>query len=270
VTLMKLLFLSDWHLDLNQRVSEKNLLNEMIRFIKNQKADYMIVAGDIAESAKQTINIIERIEKETKTKIKFVPGNHDIRTSEASSWNEYEKLKNHSSSLIDTPLELPNNYVVIGDMGWYDYSFKPDFMDNEEVRMHKGNLWKDALYAKWGMSDGELYDLMQEKFKTQLEKYSGKKVIFVNHFLPYANFLKFKKDLEWNTCNSFMGSKSLGELLDSYENIEYVAFGHTHARFGEKKLGNKTILCSPLGFPAEWGSKDFAKEIESVSITVEI
>lgn len=267
---MKLLFLSDLHIDVNRRAQKANLMPKLIAYIKKQAPDYLIIAGDLWGSAKGAIALIEQIEEETGVKVKFVPGNHDIWTDEESSWNSYELLKSHHSSLIDNPLEMPTGHVIIGDMGWYDFSFKPSFMNDEEVGEHKPNLWADALYAKWGMHDREVFEKMHQKIAAQLETFKDSPIIFVNHFLPYKDFLVFKNDLQWNTANAFMGAEGLGSLLDQYENVEYVVFGHTHKRFGLMEFGNKYVICNPLGYMGEWRSRNFELELQRAGVIVEL
>lgn len=271
---MKVMFLSDWHLDNNQKFQKKNLLVEMIDYINEERPDYVIVAGDISGSSKTTLKVIDRIEEETAAKVKFVPGNHDIWTRKQTSWDNYEELKSHPSSLMHSSLELPNGYIVIGDQGWYDYSFRPSYMNRFEVKGHKENLWADADYAKWQMDDADVYKKMEDNFREMLEAHKDRKVIFVNHFIPYVDFLKFKQDESWNTCNAFMGSKHLGELLDAYPNVEYVVFGHTHHRFGQMEFGDKTVICNPLGYKGnfgngEWDSADFKTEVKNTAIFLE-
>lgn len=266
---LKVLFLSDLHLDVNRQYLKQNLLPALIAFLNEIKPDVWVLAGDVAGDAAYTLELLEAIEKETGVVIKFIPGNHDIWTDKSSSWDGYELFKQHPTTLIDAPFEI-GDYVVVGDMGWYDYSFKPSFMNEEEVTLHKANLWNDARYAKWGMSDQALYAQMHDKFEAMLETYRDKKIIFVNHFVPYTDFLLFKQDLSWNISNSFMGSSRLGEMLDTYENIEYVVFGHTHTRFGQFDFGGKTVICNPLGYVGEWQTKSFEEELRNTGIVLEL
>ena len=266
---MKVLFLSDIHLDVNRSYLKTNLLPVLIDYLNEVQPDVWILAGDLAGDAAYALELLETIEKQTGVEIKFIPGNHDIWTDQQSSWSSYELFKNHPTSLIDQPFEL-GEYVVIGDMGWYDYSLKPNFLNEEEVLMHKGNLWNDARYAKWGMTDQALYEQMHQKFEQQFEQYRDRKIIFVNHFIPYEDFLVFKQNLSWNIANSFMGSARLGELLDRYENIEYVVFGHTHKQFGKIEFGTKTVICNPLGYVGEWQAGSFEEALRKTGIVLEL
>lgn len=266
---MKVLFLSDVHIDVNTKYLKQNLLPSLIDYLNEVKPDLWIFAGDLAGDAVYTLELLEEIQKQTGVMIKFIPGNHDIWTDKESSWDSYELFKHHHTSLIDNPF-IFEDYVVIGDLGWYDYSFKPSFINEEEVRLHKNNLNRDGLYARWGISDIELYTIMHEKFEKQLENYRDKKVIFVNHFVPYLDFVTFKQDLLWNIGNSYMGSEKLGQLLDAYDNIETVVFGHTHKRFGQVKFGDKTVICNPLGYSGEWKTESFASELRKAGIVLEL
>lgn len=267
---MNILFLSDLHLDNNKHYLKKDLLAPLIAYLNKQKPDLLVLTGDVTGDAKGTIQVLDKLTNETGIPIKFVPGNHDIYTDDASSWDGYALLKDHPTSLLGKPLELPNGYVLIGGMSWYDYTFKPSFMNIEEVMMHKANLWNDAVYAKWGMTDTEVYEQQHQAIQEQLEKYQDKKIIFTNHFIPYVDFITFTNDLAWNTCNSFMGSERLGKLLDTYANVEYVVFGHTHERYGKVEFGDKTVICNPLGYVGEWNTKNIAKELEAIGVMITI
>lgn len=265
---MKVLFLSDIHIDVNQQYVKQPLLPHLIDYLNEVKPDLWIFSGDLTGDAAYTLELLETIEKSTGVVIKFVPGNHDIWTDKESSWDAYHLLKNHHTSLIDAPFEL-GDYVVLGDLGWYDYSFKPTFINETEMPKYKANLWNDAHYAKWGVSDQAFYTQMHEKFDAMLQKYSNRKVIFVNHFLPYTDFLVFKQELSWNIANAFMGSSHLGGLLDAYDNVEYVVFGHTHKRFGHIEFGNKAVICNPLGYAGEWQTTSFDTELRKAGILLE-
>lgn len=260
---MKIMYMSDLHLDTNTGHFKTDLLPLLIKEINNQKPDLLLIGGDISSDAKTTINVLNAIEKRTNIKTLFVPGNHDIWVdSPNSSWDSYEKLKQHKTSLIKKPYKVNDEWVIIGDMGWYDYSFIKEDINIEEVKYRKKSLWQDGKYAKFNMNDEELFKKMMNNFNIQLEKYKDKKVIFLNHFIPYRDFVIYSSERGWNMCNAYMGSKHLGELLDQYKNVEYVLFGHTHKRYGTVDFEDKKVICNPLGYYYEWEEDDFAKELK--------
>lgn len=261
---MKLLIMSDLHLDKNSMYSGRNLLPELIDKIKTKNPDIILIAGDLSNFAEDSLKIIRVIEHNTGVKVLFIPGNHDmwVDTHESSD-KVYNDFKEDASSIIDKPYALNDEYVVIGDMGWYDYSLAPATIPYYTMRSRKKSLWVDAKYVRFNLKDEEVYDKIHNSLKKQLDAHKDKKVIFMNHFVPYADFVVTKSDdAEWNLCNGFMGSSRLGELLDSYSNIEYVIFGHTHERYGTVDYRGKKMICNPLGYMGEWKTPEYGEELE--------
>lgn len=269
---MKILFISDTHLDLNSTSLGYDLLPPFIAYVKRKNPDILIIAGDISDNCKTTINILNILEKELQIPIRFIPGNHDTWVNgDKSSWDSYQKFKNHSTSLIDKPFHINDEYVAIGDSGWYDYSFGPESIAKKKFAEEKKKKWKDGIYSRWKRSDEEMTTYMIDKLRLQLEKNRHKKVIFVNHFIPFYDFITVLQDVDWNFCNAYMGSKQIGELIQTYPNIEWVVFGHTHKKFGKiEDYKGKNFICNPLGYTYEWSHQKFEDELEDTGILLEL
>ena len=61
--------------------------------------------------------------------------------------------------------------------------------------------------------------------------------------------------------SSFLGSASFGQLLDQYDNIKQVVFGHTHRRFEDKLIHGTRYSCRPFGYYYEWQlTREFVRE----------
>ena len=267
---MKLVTVSDIHLDMNSNYVGVDLLPALIRCLKKQDADIYIIAGDLCDNASNAIHLLNSIEAELGKKVLFIPGNHDVwvKQKEHSSWDSYHLFKNHPSSLLGKPFEINDTHVIIGEMGWYDYSFIKEGIASQTVWDHLQE-WGDHKWTEWGMIDQELNAKMLQNIETQLKRYKHKKIILVHHFVPYKDFLTGSTEyMEWDVYNAFMGSESAGRLFDSYSNIEYVIFGHTHDRYGVvHQYHNKTIICNPLGYIAERSEALFEEELLK-SITI--
>lgn len=270
---MKLLICSDLHVDVNKQMTNTDIIPIFIEACKKRNPDAIIIAGDLTGNAQDSLRVIVQIKEEVKVPVYFVPGNHDIWVSgdkKTSSWDSYHLLLKDQSSLLQHEIENEHS-VVIGAMSWYDYSFGPMSIYNNEFARKKKKYWADAYYAIWSQSDQSLCDQMIEQLKEKLEKHKEKNVILINHYLPYEDFITVKGSYEWNFCNAYMGSKKLGELIDSYPNISTVVFGHTHRRFGTvKDYRGKTIICNPLGYAEEWGSDDIEYEFNQTITMIEI
>ena len=268
---MKALFFSDLHFDWNERQVGKPLVPLFIEWLKNQAVDLLVIAGDISNRATKSIGIIKMIEAECGIPVRFIPGNHDIYTKEDNSWDSYELFKNHHSSLIESPFEIGDT-VIIGDMGWYDYSFKPVVIDEQQVLNFKEAHWPDAKYAKWHMADAQVCELMLKKCSAQLDQFCDRKVVFVNHFVAYESFITTRGDIpNWNLGNAIMGSRKIGAMIDLYPNITHTFFGHTHIRYGvENRKSGVVAVCKPLGYTHEWKTNDFLQELEDCGTVLEL
>ena len=272
---MKLLSFSDLHVDNTNQILDRNITREIAAYIREVSPDRVIVAGDMAGGSERCIRYIEEIEQASGVPLSYVPGNHSVWTTnrESDSWEEYHRLRDHHSSLIDRPLQLTDEWVLIGDMGWYDYTLGDPTMTRKQIIQKKEMVWKDSVLARFGMEDEELTDLMVDKFRRQIEAHLDKKIIFVNHFIPYPYFCPFSTHSRiWNVIRPFMGSAKIGNLLDDYAQVKYVIFGHVHWRHGLKEMHGKKVICNPLGYVSEWRSadKDVATEVRNSAMLIEI
>lgn len=265
---MKLLIQSDLHIDYNKR-KMPNMEDVYVEEMKKKKEDVVLIVGDIASNYKMTERIIRRLEDEAGKKVYFVIGNHDLYDHKDSN-KALENMKKNKNILVNRSIELNDEWVIIGGFSWYDYSYKPPYVNEEEIPYFKKEKWGDGKYIHFEESDVVIANKMMEEIKVELEKYKNKKVIFMNHFIPYLDFVTFTSDLSWNVCNSFMGVQSLGDLLDEYENVKYVLFGHTHTRRGIVEYGDKKVISNPLGYYFEWKQEDFRKELEQSTIQIDL
>ncbi|HEU4965707.1 MAG TPA: metallophosphoesterase [Bacilli bacterium] len=271
---MNLLVLSDLHIDYNDRRVEQSILPAIAAYIREVAPDRVIIAGDMSGGAERCIRCLEEIEQRTGVPLSYIPGNHSIwRTSkETDSWHEYNRLRDHHTSLIDRPLVLNDEWVLLGDMGWYDYTFREPHRSVEDVIGDRNRVWNDSVMARWDMTDAEVCDLMLQKFERQIEAHADKQMIFVNHFIPYPDFVPVSTRSEiWNLIRPFMGSARLGDLLDRYEQVRYVIFGHMHYRYGEQEHRGKQIVCAPLGYvKKEWKTDSIEQELRDCGVVIRI
>lgn len=246
---------SDLHLDYNQHKFSGDILKVFIDVLKENEVECLLIAGDISNDYNTTTSIINEISKNVI--VKYVPGNHELISNSV-----YNKFKADCNCLCENDYKF-GDYVVIGDAGWYDYSFHKTNLTNETLKQLKKSYWYDGKYCKLDVSDISFCNIMLDKFEKKLELYKDKKVILINHFVPYEKFLVYK-GTGWEITNSYIGTKKLGEMIDKYDNIEYVLFGHTHHRFGKVDK----CICNPLGYYFEFNTSDIKKEFnDSLFIT---
>ena len=270
--IMKLAVVSDLHLDMNSDFAEADLLPLLIEELNKCEADTILIAGDICSDALSSIKVIDEIRSTVRSNLLFIPGNHDIWVKDGgSSWDSYHRLASHPACLANSPCSLNDDTVIIGDMGWFDYSFLTEgvsFGQMDEARKD----WGDNKYTDWdGVDDAAITGRMLAKLEEQLKKYAGQRVILAVHFVPYRAFLPEKSAyMDWNVYNAFMGSDAFETLLDAHESVEYVIFGHTHDRHGIREYKDKTIVCSPLGYISEKSPELFRRELADSIVILEL
>ncbi|QST02490.1 metallophosphoesterase family protein (plasmid) [Pontibacillus sp. ALD_SL1] len=265
---MKLLFVSDLHFDVNEHITGESIINPFTELVKESGADHIVLSGDIANGAEKAIYYIDTILHRTGIPLSFVPGNHDV-WSETDSEREYELLVSHPSCLIGKPHDF-GSHVLIGSMGWYDYSFGLGTEERNACRTKK-NKWWDGRFMHFKETDEDKTGRIIKETKRVLDLYADRPVLFVNHFVPYREFLIQKPhDYRWQFCHAYLGSEKMGELLDQYPNIETIAFGHTHKRIGNVTYKGKQVILNPLGYYGEWESADVKGELEKNMVFVTI
>jgi len=165
---MKIGILSDIHVDIN-RDAGKPVMEGLKAAITAKGIDKMIIAGDMASDYEVTLESLWDIEKRTGVECLFVPGNHDIWNENhlsMTAWEIYYKLKAFSGNLANGAHLLTDNWVAIGDIGWYDYSFgSSEFSTAEFDRMQiEDRLWQDKVKAVWERPTREMHRYFHDIF----------------------------------------------------------------------------------------------------------
>ncbi len=267
--------LSDIHVDINMYKGEDRVTEAICRVINERDLDIFIIAGDIASDYTLTKQVLEKIENTTHAECLFVPGNHDIWTEhhpDLTSWDIYNKLKEHPGNLSAGPFKISNDWVITGDIGWYDYKFgSSKYTVDDFNRMRFGErIWQDSIMARWDRSTIEMHSFFLEKIQNQINTVSDKKIILVTHVLPIEEFTVQNPPPIWEYLNAFLGSPEYGSLVLNNPGISYSISGHVHYR--KRFLKNDTtFICNCLGYSKEWKQTDDPLiEVPKAVITLEI
>ncbi|WP_010677339.1 metallophosphoesterase [Bacillus timonensis] len=267
---MKIAVLSDIHVGLNRKNTGTDIMSQLTKWIASHSPDVFILGGDLTAGPVKSLNLLNQLQDEfPKLKLLFVHGNHDIYHDDSKV--AYEKLLEFPGNLGNGPVELNDNWVVIGDGGWYDYTYGIEEFTEEQFIEGTYNdfTWPDKINAHWPNSDQVETKQYLKKLEDWLRVYQGKNIIMVTHVVPFSRYIQIKNDPSWDFFNSMMGSKYFGKLAKKYEVKKYI-FGHIHTRYHEQYNGIE-VICNPLGYyPHEWNSMNAEEEIFSTIKILEI
>jgi predicted phosphodiesterase len=228
----------------------------------NNKADILIIAGDIAESINIFEKFIEKISKNYEYVV-LVLGNHDLLIINNEFNDTLEKMKkireiidkyNNVFWLDGDMIELKN--VKIGGINnWYDV--------NEKNLRLWNKFMIDAKYMKLPYSIIEF----KEQERKKLEKLANKELDIIISHVMLDTTPTMKEGLPYY----FVGEKT-NDFFNSEENLlkkhnikaKYHIFGHSHNLYDFKR-GDTRYLCNPVGYPNEVGyglTEDMIKFLE--------
>ena len=249
--------MSDLHVDINKLGQfELELLTDLLH---EKKITHLHLAGDTANQIAILLDTLSFIESKG-IPATFNFGNHELpsikKTIEMEDYPD-SRFLNHSYR------ELNNQLVLLGVNGWYDYSFALE-KDYDKIVAAKNLYWYDRIIERPLNDPDTLVSILKElKYSLDDLKNAGKQVIVATHFVPKQEFVRyFEGEYErWNQINAFLGAKATGELLETYDNIQQVVFGHTHRRIDNQVINGISYSARPLGYFYEWHlTKDFMLE----------
>lgn len=270
---MNIGILSDLHIDTNNPGCSVPVEEALCEAALAQKVDLLLIGGDISNNSATTLKTLRYIRERLSIPCLFVPGNHDlwnIHDPERTAWDSYRELQAFEGNLANGAYMINEKWAVVGDIGWYDYSFGADSYTKEEFdRMSLGErTWQDSLFALWDRPTTEVCDYFVQKLDKQLNALRDKKVIVMTHVLPHRYFTVPYAPEVWGYFNAFLGSEQYGKLIESYaSSVKLAVCGHVHYR-KRQTFGSTLYVCSCLGYTREWSNPGDARTEVAKALSV--
>lgn len=255
---MRIACISDLHIDIN---ADYPVLDELCKIVSENKTDILLVAGDICESCELVSKAAEKLEKDSGAKVLYVPGNHDMwaKNTDKDSDELYEYYREDPRCLTtgkSYEFEVSGKkYVILGDIGWYDYSFASKIYSDEELDKMSldGRTWQDKNFNVWTRDNkGKCEEMLKniEKDIHNFEK-SGYNIIYMTHMLPIKDFDVPETYKGWGFFNAFLGTVKLGDIFEAHEAVKFSISGHVHFR-KTAEHGHVKYLLPCLNYHTEW------------------
>lgn len=254
--------ISDIHIDINK---DYNIINPIIECVNKSGASALLIAGDVSDDYQKTIDTVANVKKQLGVPVYYVPGNHDMWSDNfkiTSTQSIYEAFEKDSNCLLHGSVQLDEDTTLIGDIGWYDYSFGDTKFATEDFEQmnYMDRTWQDKLKNQWTEDNLARSEKVLQSLENQLKRVKTKRIIVMTHMVPIKEFTVTNPNEMWRYFNAFLGSSKLHELYRRY-NVTHAICGHIHYRKRIIKDGI-TYICPCLNYATEWERKDVMKEIE--------
>ncbi|MGI6003282.1 MAG: metallophosphoesterase [Lachnospiraceae bacterium] len=282
---MKISFIADLHLDLCPEIP---VIDTVAKVAQERGSDLIVIAGDICEAPDLTEEVIKQFGRlDDCPPVLFVPGNHDLWNRDTVNWtNEYiyTRFSSNPQCLINKAFDLGGGTVILGNVGWYDYSFGAPVYSKEafDTMTYHDVVWHDHDFNKEWTADNqakcaEQLKLLEDQLKIATDRMHAKQIIAVTHMVPIREMtVPYDMRPEWERFryfNAFVGSERLGEIYEKYP-VKYAVCGHVHFRRQLDKNGIHYISPS-LGLQEEWklfgaADTDVRTQVEDAMVTIEV
>ncbi len=271
---------SDNHLDVN-RVNIATTMTAQSQWLLNHRIDYYFHGGDLFNNFARTRRYFADLQSRLgdACQVFYIAGNHDMVAN--APFNIVEHL--------DDPRYLHNRFIDLGDSGyrmvgnngWYDYSFSQFRNDPQAVATWKRVYWIDSL-IKQPMTDQERMHLVLQQVQEQLRtaRQDHKKVFVLTHFAPRHQLLAAKpahvrtkrQNRFYQMINAMMGSDALGQLLESDPDVAGAFYGHLHGIHPTQTINHVSYYHQAVGVKNkrhnEWQASTFIDQWKTTLRTI--
>ena len=235
----KLLVTSDLHFGLYPAGDACTL--DLAEHVRSSGADAFIISGDVADADTDYFAACLDLFTSFKGEKMLVPGNHDLWTAGIGSEKKYREVLPAIAAdcgfrMLDAGPVVMGNVAIIGNIGWYDYSFRnPDLQVSleqyREKRLPGVCTWNDSRFIDWELSDEEFTEKCLRKLQSAYRSVAPRvhTVVAVLHVLPFSGLLHGPSTAAYEFCRAYLGSERLGDLLLECPKVRYLFCGHRHA-----------------------------------------
>lgn len=278
---MKIAVSSDNHLDVNQ-VPVDTALDLQADWLARQSIDYYLFAGDLFNDYLKTRDYFTRLQARVpQTHIYYILGNHDLLNHATADQVEHATDPRY---LHNRAVDLPgSDWRLIGNNGWYDYSFSSYYQQPAAVESWKKVYWLDSSIDQPESDQARMERVLQQT-RTLLDsaQRDHKQVLFLTHFVPCqcllapkpAGIKTARMERFYQMINAMLGSNRLGQLLESYPNVKAVFYGHVHGVHPPLTRANLTYFNQAVGVHKkrhdEWQAATFADQWKRTVRVIEL
>ncbi len=246
--------------DLHAAVKQNGAMIDSIE--PHDPADWLIVAGDVAERTELVIEVLHKLRKRFASVI-WVPGNHELFCRSSDEYKgraKYDELVRYCRKIDvltpEDPYPIFHGVTIVPLFTLYDYSFRPYPHSVEqalEAARDKGIMLTDEFaIAPFVDIRAWCWDRLAYSIK-RLSRITGP-TILVNHW-PLV--IEPVEQLMYPEIGLWCGTRHTRAWAARYK-AQAVIYGHLHMPNETRVEGVPHIEVS-LGYPREWQRHDDAR-----------
>ncbi|MCG8407467.1 MAG: metallophosphoesterase [Phycisphaerales bacterium] len=276
---MRIIITSDLHYNISR---SKRPTETVAEEICRRGGDILILVGDSAGADLKELEAVFTLFEPFEGARLAVAGNHELWThGREDSLHRYENeiatiCSRHGVHYLDTEPFIQGNLAIVGNVGWYDFSFRPSVMKiplrfyqhkvapgaADHIEKHRHLLeaaddvipavrqvstrWMDGEHVKLPFSDVDFTHRLVAKLRRHLQDVEkvADRIIAAVHHLPFAELLPRSIIPNWQFGTAFMGSELFGEALLEFPKISHVFCGHSHQA---RRCRKQHLQCTSIG-----------------------
>jgi len=234
----KLLVTADLHYGLYPAGDDCS--NRLAELVCASDAEVFAICGDVGDVDLESFAAALDLFGDFKGLKLLVPGNHDLWSAAAPTEEKYRKVlpalaADHGFHMLDVGPLTMGRTAFIGNIGWYDYSFRNLRLNVSLSQYRRKELpgvctWNDGRFMDWDVSDAEFTEKCLRKLQAAYRAVepSVHTVVAVLHVVPWQDMLYGPASAAFEFSRAYMGSDRIGRLLEDCPKVRYVFCGHRH------------------------------------------
>jgi len=213
-------------------------------------ADIFALVGDVAGAGTREFRRCLEAFQDFNGRKLVVPGNHDMWTDGPDSYRKYQRhlpevAEDCGFHMLDRGPVVVADTAFIGNMGWYDYSFRDRSLDLSTADYRSKSMegvgtWMDKVHVNWELTDEEFTSMCLRRLRRHYRRVHerAERVVVILHHVPFEELLyEDTEDLKWKYCRAYLGSRRFGEAIRKWDDVAAVICGHRHRRASFREDG---------------------------------
>jgi predicted phosphohydrolase len=275
---MRIIATSDLHYNIAR---SQGPTRELAREVCRLGGDCLLFVGDSASTDLAILDEVFGLFEAFRGPRLAVAGNHELwTTAEGDSLTRYERdlaeaCRRNGVHYLDAEPFRDNGVAIVGNVGWYDFSFRraamriplrfyqhkvaPGAAAHFEKHRHlldAGDLseeakqvttrWMDGERVRLPMGDVDFTHQSAQRLRGHLQEVheTAESVVVAVHHLPFADLVPHTLVPNWAFASAFLGSELLGETILEFPKVRHVLCGHSHRR---RTCRRGELTCTSIG-----------------------